>query len=310
MKKIFLFLAVASTAVFTSCSSDDDSKTTTDPNAATSIVLAANVTTIELGESVTFTVTDNNAKVVTGSSTISANNVEISGATFTPDAVGSFVMTATHKNTNGLVISSNSVTVTVTAPVVGPAANSILINGTNHPINTSILIFWGGYDANNPDNPTTATHGMFSYVMTDDTTGEVIYDTTTANNYLDAEMIVPLNAEGAVDFPTPANATYLDFYEVIVNGAEVVATSQGTGTMTIGALPEAINMPHTFTMATTYNNGSVLAADFNGNWLGFLDGTAAKPATASKTNKAVSAKVFTKAEIAQNKAKFFASLKK
>ncbi len=308
MKKIFLFLAVASTTMFVSCSKDDDSKAN-DPNAATAIVLAANVTTITLGESVTFTVTDNNAKLVTATSKISANNVEITGATFTPDAVGTFVMTATHKNTNGVVISSNEVTVTVNAVVVGPTANSILINGTNHPINTSVLIFWGGYDANNPENPTTATHGIFSYVMTDDTTGEVIYDTTTANNYLDAEMIVALNAQGQVSMPTPTNATYLDFYEVIVNGAEVVATSQGTGTMTMGALPSAINMPHTFTMATTYNNGSVLAANFNGNWLGFLDGTAQKPAVA-KGAKSLSTKVFTKAEIAQNKAKFFASLNK
>ena len=308
MKKIFLFLAVASTTMFVSCSKDDDSKST-DPDAATSIILAANVTSVEVGQPIKFTVTDNNAKVVTTSSTMTANNVEFSGDTFTSEVAGTFVIKATHKNTNEVVLTSNEVTVTVTAPVVGPTANSILINGTNHPINTSILIFWGGYDANNPDNPTTATHGIFSYVMTDDTTGEVIYDTTTANNYLDAEMIVALNAEGQVSFPTPTNATYLDFYEVIVNGAEVVATSQGTGTMTIGALPEAINMPHTFTMATTYNNGSVLAADFNGNWLGFLDGTAEKPAV-SKAKKSLSSKVFTKAEIAQNKAKFFASLNK
>ena len=305
MKKIFLFLAVASTAVFTSCSSDDNSDGG-GAVAATTIVLASNVTAIEVGQSATFTVTDNLNNIVTGSSTLMANDVALTSATFTPTTAGTFEVKATYKNSKNVILTSNPITIVVTAVPTGAEANSILVNGTNHAINTSVLIFWGGYDSVNPENPTTATHGLFSYVMTDDTTGEVIYDPTTANNYLDAEMIVPLNAEGQVDFPTPANASYLDFYEVIVNGAEVVATSQGAGTMTFATLPEAINMPHAFTMSTTYNNGSVLAANFGGNWLGFLDGTAQKP-VASKAKKSNATKVLSRAQINAKKAAFFAA---
>ena len=305
MKKLFLFLAVASTSMFVSCS-DDDSKGDGGggSTAATSIVLAANVTAVEVGQPVVFTVTDNNAKVVTSTSTILVNNVEITGSTFTPTEAGSFAIKATHKNSKDVVLESNTVTVTVTAPVtVEP--NSMFFNNENYPVNTSVLIFWGGWAAD--ENATEATHGLWSYVMTDDTTGEVIYDTTTANNYIDVELIVPV-VDGNVALPTNQNATYLDFYEAYVNGTEVTATSHGAATFNFGTLPSAINMPHVFSVSATYNGTSTYAVDFNGNWLGLLDATAAKPVATN--GKGLKAKLMTKEQVLAKKAQFFASLKK
>lgn len=303
MKKLFLFLAVASTTMFVSCSDDDSKKEGGEP-AATSIVLAANVTAVEVGQPVVFTVTDNNAKVVTSTSTILANNVEITGATFTATEAGTYAIKATHKNSKDVVLESNTVTVTVTAPVtVEP--NSMFFNDQNYPVNTSILVFWGGWNAD--PEATTATHGLWSYVMTDDTTGEVISDTSTANNYIDVELIVPV-VDGNVALPTNDNATYLDFYEAYVNGAEIVATSHGAGTFNMGELPSAINMPHTFSVTAAYNASSTYSVDFNGNWLGLLDATAAKPVATN--GKGLKAKLMTKEQVLAKKAKFFASLKK
>ena len=307
MKKILLFLAVASTTMFVSCS-DDDSKGggKTDPDAATSIVLAANIATIEAGsgEAVILTVTDNKTNVVTSDATFFANDVEISGSTFTSDVAGTFTLKATYKNTNDVVLTSNTVTVTVTEPVtVEP--NSMFFNDQNYPVNTSILVFWGGWAAD--ENATEATHGLWSYVMTDDTTGGVINDPSTANNYIDVELIVPV-VDGNVDLPTNQNATYLDFYEAYVNGTEVTATSHGAATFNIGELPSAINMPHVFSVNATYNETSTYAVDFNGNWLGLLDATAAKPVATN--GKGLKAKLMTKEQVLAKKAKFFASLKK
>ena len=143
MKKILLFLAVASTTMFVSCS-DDDKKGGSGEPAATSIVLAANVATIEVGQSVTLTVTDNNAKVVTSSSTFLANDVEISGATFTPTAAGTFAIKATYKNTDNVVLTSNVVTVVVNAVAV--ANDSFVINNVNYETPAALYQYLGIFE--------------------------------------------------------------------------------------------------------------------------------------------------------------------
>lgn len=261
MKKIFLFLAVASTAIFTSCSSDDDSKAN-DPNAATAIVLVANVTSIELGESVTLTVTDNNAKLVTSTSKISANNVEITGATFTPDAVGTFVMTATHVNTNGVVISSNEVTVTVTAPVV--ASNSIVVDGVNYPTDSDSMLYYLGSNGNinifvaNPYKEVgtgeTAEYPNDVYVyFTSTQVGTEFLDLPTTGNY---------------DFGTTADAKKVIDANLIVGDNEILATEITTNaSMNLTAI---VGSETATTWAFTYSvllaNNTTAVGEYHGNW--------------------------------------------
>lgn len=144
MKKLFLFLAVASTSMFVSCSDDDSKGDGGGSTAATSIVLAANVTAVEVGQPVVFTVTDNNAKVVTSTSTILVNNVEITGSTFTPTEAGSFAIKATHKNSKDVVLESNTVTVTVTEPAV--ADDSFVVNGVNYETPTALYQYLGIFE--------------------------------------------------------------------------------------------------------------------------------------------------------------------
>ncbi|MBC8753451.1 Omp28-related outer membrane protein [Kordia sp. YSTF-M3] len=118
IKNIFKCL-VAVIAVFTySCSGSDDGDGGTTPGTGggsgiTSITVTASENSIELGGSVTFTVTANDGSNVTTSSTILVNNTSIQGVSFTPTATGSYVVRAT----NGSLSSAN-INVEVIPPVI------------------------------------------------------------------------------------------------------------------------------------------------------------------------------------------------
>ena len=139
MKKVFFFLALAGTTFVTSCNSDDDNGTTT-PVApvATSIVLTSDVETVEVGGAFTFTVTDDLAADVTSTSTFLVNNVAIESNVFTSTEAGTFTV----KAQNG-TLESAPVTVTVTAPAIVEADNSIVVDGVNYVTDKSILYYLG-----------------------------------------------------------------------------------------------------------------------------------------------------------------------
>lgn len=298
MKKLFLFLAMAGTAFFTSCS-DDDQPTPTPEPVATAIVLTANVTTIDLGEAVTLTVMNDLAQNVTSTSTFTANNTAISGATFTPTAAGTFTL----KATNGTLVSNNVVI------TVNPVAelNSIFVNNTNNTVTNSATVFWGGW-AEDP-NATEPTHGLFSMVAVNGT-GDILdalMDPTSVSNYIDVEFIVPLDADGYVQFPTMANIEYLDIYEAHVNNTEVNFTSQQGGSLTFATeLPETADSPFAFEAAADYNNNAALELNYDGNWAGIFNASGGRPAQ----SKTIKAKVISKADLMKSKNKFFSSLKK
>ncbi|CAM4119007.1 hypothetical protein FLAN108750_11395 [Flavobacterium antarcticum] len=146
MKKLFLFLAVASMTAFTSCSSDDDSSgPATDPNAATSVILSSNVETVQVGEMFTFVLTDNKNNIVTASADTKfyADNVVLTSPTFTPTAPGSFTIRATYKNTNGLELASNEIIVkAVPAP-----SNSLVLGGTSYETASGSMLYYLGTTA-------------------------------------------------------------------------------------------------------------------------------------------------------------------
>ncbi|MFL9844892.1 hypothetical protein [Flavobacterium rhizosphaerae] len=119
MKKLFCFLAVAGTALFTSCSNDDDSGS----NKETAIVLTADAQTVTVGETFTFTVKNNLDENVTSDATIYVNNVAQSGNTFEATQVGSFTVHATKDD-----LTSNDITVVVAA---NPATSvSVAVSAT------------------------------------------------------------------------------------------------------------------------------------------------------------------------------------
>ncbi|MFK7747588.1 MAG: Omp28-related outer membrane protein [Kordia sp.] len=118
-KNIFKSLFVVFALFMYSCSSDSDNDTgePTDPgnggSGITSIVVTASQTSIELGGSVTFTVTANDGSNVTSSSSILVNNSAITGIEYTPTATGSYQITA--KNGS---ITSGAISLEVTPPVI------------------------------------------------------------------------------------------------------------------------------------------------------------------------------------------------
>lgn len=289
MKKIFLFLAVASTTMFVSCSDDDENST--DKNAATSIVLAANVASIEVGQSVTFTVTDNNALVVTGSSTILANNVEINGATFTPTAAGSYAVKAVHTNSNDVVLESNTVTITVTSL----PARYIKYNGTVINASAGDMIYWGAYYT---DASQTDVVELFALATHD---GDLAVESPNNLAFVDFSIPVVDNqgntvVAGTYDWVSPF--TGLKEIQLKVSNAPVAITTYNTVAINISSI--------TFGTAGALTMKYTTQASFDGKTLNTAGDGSGFIFDASEKN-AGKTEVFNLAKFNAGKAKFLAS---
>ena len=141
MKKLFCFLAVAATAAFTSCSSDDDSGNNGENpgNEVTAITLTASATSVEVGTAVTFNVVDQDGDAVTNA-TLAANGNAITSP-WTAETAGEYTVVATL----GTLTSSVTVTVTEAETIVEPE-NSIVIDNVNYIADNSTLYFQGADD--------------------------------------------------------------------------------------------------------------------------------------------------------------------
>ena len=105
LRMLFYFIFIS---VLFSCSSLSE-ETSTGP---TSISIISDKSILEVGETFTFTVVDDEDDSITSQSTILANGVAISGSTFTPAEVGNFEIKATY-----LSVNSNVIFVRANAPV-------------------------------------------------------------------------------------------------------------------------------------------------------------------------------------------------
>ncbi|WMI67179.1 hypothetical protein [Mangrovimonas sp. YM274] len=165
MKKLLLLCSLfVGTSALVSCSSDDDSSDGGGDPVATSITLTADVTSIELGSSVTLSVMNDLDEDVTGTSTYFASGATLSSNVFTPTAGGEYTIHAT----NGELV-SNTITVTVDLPLV-EASDSFVIDGTQeYTTNTGAFAFAGATETNvvvmyfNPYESVDNGDGTFSY---------------------------------------------------------------------------------------------------------------------------------------------------
>lgn len=128
MKKLFCFLAVATTALFTSCSNDDDSGS--DSTGGTTITLTPSAETITLDQSVTFTLKDQDENELTGY--VLTTNGAVIDDPWTPEAVGTYTITATYEGITD--------TATVT---VEQNENTFMIDGVEYDTNQNLLIYVG-----------------------------------------------------------------------------------------------------------------------------------------------------------------------
>lgn len=115
LSKLFYFFIIT---VLFSCSSPSDETPIVDPSGSTSISLTSDKATLEIGETITFTVTDNEDENVTSQSTILINGASISGSTYVPLEAGSYEANATYES-----LESFKIYFTATAPITLTSVN-------------------------------------------------------------------------------------------------------------------------------------------------------------------------------------------
>lgn len=299
MKKLFCFLAVAGSALFTSCSSDDDNGTGDGGNTVTEITLSSNINTVVLGEgSFTFTVADQDGNDLTSSSEILVNDVAIEGSTWEPTEAGTFTVEATYED-----LTSNVVTVTVTEPAITPE-NSAVVGMDEFVTDNSILYYLGSdldaglsYFVANPYN--VVMDGEEETYPND----VYIYFTSTQTS----ETTIDLPEVTAYTMGDDVTANSIYNVEVTLNSEELATEIAGVtaATMDMTAF-EASETAETwaFDYSLTLTNGDVVNGNYNGNW-GFVNASG-RPAANNKM-KVIS---LSKNQIAAKKAQFVKNLKK
>lgn len=115
-KGIFKYLMVLLAIAIYSCSSDSDGGGDGGGDGGsdiTSITISASETTINLGQTVTITVTGNEGTNVTSSATISVNGSAISGSSYTPTEAGTYTINAAYESltSNDITVTANDTTV-------------------------------------------------------------------------------------------------------------------------------------------------------------------------------------------------------
>jgi len=265
MKKLFLFLAMASTTMFVSCGSDDSDSTP----AATSITLAASSTTVTLGQTVNLTVTDNLGANVTTTSTFFNGSTAITAA-FTPTAPGTYTLTAK----NG-TLTSAAITVTVAV-----AQNTVVANGASAVADKSILYYLGSTEAGinvfvaNAYNEVGETYPNDIYVyltVAQDTASEFL-TIPTVGDYTFGDVTAGMKVFDA---------------NVIINSQEIleteITTDASLNLSSIVATETAQNWA--FTYAIKLANNSYVYGSFSGDF-GFSD-ESARPAARGSQLKVV-----------------------
>lgn len=280
MKKILLFLAVASTTMFVGCSKDDNGGKKNDPNAATAITLVSSLPSIMVGQSVTFTVTDNNAKDVTSSATFLANDVEISSATFTPTVAGSYSVKAFYTNSNDVVLTSNEVMITVDAVAV--ANDSFVIDNVNYETPSTLFQYTGLFEL----APDTYVIGYRFNPFLEVGTGQAVTYPTDLYIY----NLYPISPSGTdpetgdptftIEDPTtgnfnfatpPAASSVIDFQYTINNEVKLptvfadrtaMITSANVNVTALDLTSDVTNLEATYSVTLT--DGTVINGEYSG----------------------------------------------
>lgn len=223
---------------------------------ATSIVLSATATTVDLGSSVTLKVLNDLSQDVTSTSTFTANGTSITGAAFTATAAGTYRIVAK----NG-TLTSNEITVTVKEVVA--VENSIFTGGKNYAVSNSAIEFIAKAAA---DGSATATHAVFRLVAYNSSSDYSAIKATLPSNTISLTFLVPLSASGEVLAPNSSNIILPKIELLITDGNGATITSKEEATLTFNsALPSTKNAPFSFKATAKFNKGSNVELNFNGN---------------------------------------------
>ncbi|MCH8534484.1 MAG: hypothetical protein LAT51_05385 [Flavobacteriaceae bacterium] len=251
MKKVFYLLSAFSILFFAACSSDDDNGGNGGNGGSdiTSITLSASATDLELGEMVTFTVLSEAGDDVTSMATIDVDGTVLDGNTFSSDEAGTFEATATLND-----LTSNTVSVSF-----GDATDGFVVETENF-----LLVFWGGAQ---PGGEGTEIFGFFSMINFE---GE---DLENSPNYAEVDVLMPLNAEGELQFPGEGgtNPNFFELFDLRVDGMDIdiaEGTDEGTVVVSDFAFPTEAEDPSfiDYQANITFNADDSLDASYQGEW--------------------------------------------
>jgi thiol-disulfide isomerase/thioredoxin len=129
LRMLFFFIFIA--ALF-SCSSPSEETPIIDPvSGPTSISITSDKSTLEVGETVTFTVTDNEDENVTSLSTIQIDGTSISGSTFVPIEAGNYEATSSYESlVSYKIYFTASAPITLTSVNITASSNAIFLGGS------------------------------------------------------------------------------------------------------------------------------------------------------------------------------------
>lgn len=270
MKKLFLFLAMASTTMFVSCGSDDSDNTPTPPVVppveATALTITASATTVEVGLPVTLTVKNNLTPAVDVTSSSTFVITPATGATVT---AGVFVATEDGVYTvvakNGTLTSAIPVVIEATVPVPPfEGEGSVTVNGESFTTDFSILYYLGtteggvnnfianSYSVDPTTDPTSYPNDVYVYFTSTQTDPEFI-DLPLTGTYAFGD-----------------NATTMQVFDanIFIENDEILAT--GVTTNATWMLSSIVNSAEEATWAYTYEvtlaDDSVATGTYTGDW--------------------------------------------
>ncbi len=158
MRIFYFFILLVGILSWSSCENDDDSADNV------SLTVSADTTMVQVGETITFSVTTNKGDDVTSSSTITVNNTVLEENTFTPAQTGTYRVRASFEN---LITASHYEVV-----AVDRKASSIEISS---------------------EQTTLSLGEVFSFLVTTDTGVDVTYESviTVGEDTLERERFLP-----------------------------------------------------------------------------------------------------------------------
>lgn len=149
MKKILLAFAILSSLIYTSCSGDSDS------GSSTTVTVSSNFTTRYVNENITLTATDGDGNNVTSEAVFYVNNTAISGNVYTSATAGTFVIKATYEgatsqnlnvtfNVAPVPLTSISVTSNPTSIDAGGVLNFVCLGNNGSSVTTTSTFYVNG----------------------------------------------------------------------------------------------------------------------------------------------------------------------
>ena len=192
---------------------------------------------------------------VTAGATFYVNGNAIEGNTFSSDAVGTFQITASYEGYTTDDTNEEEYAVVAFLDAV---------TFTETDVNNSALLYFGRVTLN--DGTFADYFSIISYEGT-----ESLATLEGTDNYLDVEVLVPVEETDNVTFPSGDNASFYQIYEFVKDGTAYPILSIETGSVT--GVTEGLTADSetaAFNIQSTFN-GDISASSIDLNYNGAFD---------------------------------------